>query len=78
MILLVVAAIYSSSRGFSEELIAAGDTRHTVDADHLTQALTRARTLWGDLSLDANLKIGTAGCRYAEVSSTTVVLFRPM
>ena len=49
------AAIYCFFRGFSGEIIAAGDTRHayTVDADHPTRTLTLTRTLWGDLCLDA-------------------------
>ena len=39
--------------GFSEEVTAAGGTRHTVDADHPTRTLTITRTRWGDLCLDA-------------------------
>ena len=41
MMLLFVAAIYCSLRGFSEVLIAAEDTRHTIDADHATPTLPR-------------------------------------
>ena len=57
--------------------MAAGDTKHTVDADHPTQTLTLTltRAKWVDLCLDA--KKGIAGCWYGEVI-ITLVLFRPV
>ena len=37
----------------SGEVMAARDTRNTVDADHPTRTLTLTRTPWGDLCFDA-------------------------
>ena len=66
-----VGAISCSLRGFSEEVIAAGDNRHTVDADHQTRTLT----LWRDLCLDVKKVPRVVGM---EKSVVSLLSFRPV